>query len=272
MGRKRKIFRNIKLTLSYCGSRFHGWQKQPGVLTVQEVLEKAVSTITGEMPSLIASGRTDSGVHAMGQVVNFRTESPILTDALVRGLNSLLPPDISVLDARDVPWKFHAIGSSISKQYRYLIIESHVSLPLWEERAWVFTRSRLDADAMDNAARVLVGRHDFTSFTASGSSAKTRERTVLDCRVEPLEHPLFPPAPGRHLMFTIAADGFLRYMVRNITGLLVEMGAGRRDFREMASVLEARDRSAAGPTAPPRGLYLMQVYYDESAESGPLNF
>ena len=272
MARKKRIFRNIKLTLSYCGSRFHGWQRQPGVLTVQEVLEKAVSTITGEEPSLIASGRTDAGVHALGQVVNFRTQSTIPLDGLVKGLNSMLPSDIAVLSARDVPWKFHAIGSSVAKRYRYLIINSATRLPLWEERAWVFTRGELDQENMDRAARVLEGTHDFTSFTASGSSAKTRERTVFQCSVSRLEHPLFPPAPGRHFMFTIAADGFLRYMVRNIAGLLVEIGAGRRDSREMVHVLEARDRGAAGPTAPPHGLYLVNVEYDPKAESGPLNF
>ena len=272
MARKKRIFRNIKLTLSYCGTRFHGWQKQPDALTVQEVLEKAVSTITGEQPSLIASGRTDAGVHALAQVVNFRTRSTIPLEGLIKGLNSMLPADISILEAKDVPWKFHAIGSSVSKKYQYLVISAATRLPLWEERAWVFTRGELDADAMEQAARVLEGTHDFTSFTASGSSARTRERTVIHCSVRPVEHALFPQAPGRHLMFTIAADGFLRYMVRNIVGLLVEMGSGRRAPEEMPDVLEARDRGAAGPTAPPHGLYLMQVDYDQRVENGPLNY
>ncbi len=272
MARKKRVFRNIKLTISYCGTRFHGWQKQPGVLTVQEVLEKAVATMTGEQPSLIASGRTDAGVHALGQVVNFRTQSTIPLDGLLKGLNSMLPSDIAVLEAKDVPWKFHAIGSSISKMYQYIIINADTRLPLWEDRAWVFTRAVLDADAMNRAASVLEGTHDFTSFTARGSSARTRDRTVFHCGVKPVEHALFPPAACRYLMFSIAADGFLRYMVRNIAGLLVEMGAGRRDSEEMIHVLEARDRAAAGPTAPPQGLYLMRVDYDQKAESGPLNF
>ncbi len=273
MARNRKnIYRNIKLTISYCGTRYHGWQKQPGLLTLQEVLEKAVSTITGETTSLIASGRTDAGVHAMGQVVNFKTESTIPLSGLIKGLNSMLPPDISVLDARDVPWKFHAIGSSILKKYCYLMISSTVKLPLWEKRAWVITRGELDSDSMNLAAGMLMGSHDFSSFTASGTSAKTRIRNVVECSVKQVDYPLFPPATGKHLMFTIAANGFLRYMVRNIAGLLAEIGSGRKDYRVMEQVVAARDRSAAGPTAPPQGLYLMHVIYDEAAENGPLNF
>ncbi len=268
MARKRKIFRNIKLTLSYCGTRYHGWQKQIGVITVQEVLEQAVATITGEQPSLVASGRTDAGVHAMGQVVNFRTESTIPLEGLVKGLNSILPSDIAVLQAQDVPWKFHAIGSSTSKKYQYLIVNSGVRLPLWEERAWVVTRGQLDVEAMRLACGTLCGTHDFSSFTASGASAKTRTRTVSECSVNLPDHPLFPPVPGRQIMFTIAADGFLRYMVRNIVGLLVEIGLGRRDPSEIMEVIRARDRSAAGPTAPPQGLYLMAVTYKPDAYNG----
>ncbi len=266
MTRKRRIYRNIKLVISYCGTRYHGWQKQPGVRTLQQELEDAIARITGETPSLIASGRTDAGVHALGQVVSFRTESTIPLEGLTKGLNSILPPDIAVLEARDVPWKFHAIGSALSKKYCYLIIDSQVKLPLWEERAWVITRRSLDIGRMDRAARLLVGRHDFSSFTASGSSAKTRERTVLECRVEQLRHPLFPDAPGRHIMFTIAAEGFLRYMVRNIAGMLVEIGAGNGTWQDMRTVLNARDRSAASVTAPPQGLYLVQVTYSQEAE------
>ncbi len=269
MAHKRKVFRNIKLVLSYCGTHYRGWQKQPGVRTLQQELEDALTRITGETPSIIASGRTDAGVHALGQVVNFRTESTIPLEGLVKGLNSMLPPDIAVLEAKDVPWKFHAIGSALSKRYCYLIINSKVRLPLWEERAWVITRHSLDHEHMDRAAGLLVGRHDFSSFTASGSSAKTRERTVLECRVELLRHPLFPDAPGRHIMFTVAAEGFLRYMVRNITGMLVEIGAGKRPWQDMKTVLEARDRGAASVTAPPQGLYLAEVTYSEEAERKP---
>ncbi len=268
MAHKRKVFRNIKLTLSYCGTRYHGWQKQTGVITVQKVLEQAIATITGEQLSLVASGRTDAGVHAMGQVVNFRTESTIPLEGLVKGLNSILPSDISVLHAQDVPWKFHAIGSSISKRYQYLIVNSEVKLPLWEERAWVVTRGQLDVEAMQLASEALCGTHDFSSFTASGSSAKTRTRTVSECLVNLLDNPLFPAALGRQIMFTIAADGFLRYMVRNIVGLLVEIGMGRRDHTEIIEVIRAKDRSAAGPTAPPQGLYLMAVTYKPDAYNG----
>ena len=266
MAHKRKIFRNIKLTISYCGTHYHGWQKQPDVKTVQEVLERAIATITSEEPSIIASGRTDAGVHALGQVVNFRTESQIPLDGLVKGLNSLLPQDIAVLEAKDVPWKFHAIGSAVSKTYQYLIINSRTRLPFWEDRAWVYTRSELDIEAMNEAARVIEGTHDFSSFTASGSSAKTRVRTVSLCNVAHARTPLFPPSNGNNIMFTIAADGFLRYMVRNITGLLVEIGTGRRDVHDVRAILEARDRAEAAITAPPQGLYLMRVEYDPEAE------
>ncbi len=266
MAHKRTIFRNIKLTISYCGSRFHGWQKQPGVRTVQEVLEKAVATITSEEPSIIASGRTDAGVHAVGQVVNFRTESRIPIEGLVKGLNSLLPEDVAIVEAQDVPWKFHAIGSSISKTYQYIIIDAPTGQPLWEDRAWVVVRNSLDITAMQRGAGAIVGTHDFSSFTASGSSAKTRVRSVTQCTVTEAEHPLFPPARGRHIMFTIAANGFLRYMVRNIVGLLVEIGAGRRDASEVPDIIAARDRSAAAATAPPQGLYLMRVEYDPETQ------
>ena len=252
--------RNIKLLISYDGSAFHGWQSQPDMRTVQDVLEKAVERLTGGHSRIWASGRTDAGVHAEGQVVNFHTHSEIPMRAFVHGLNSLLPADISVLEAEEADPGFHAIGSCRSKVYEYRILCSPIREPLWHRRAWL-CRGPFDIAAMRAAASCFLGTRDYTSVRASGCSARHSVRTVTECDVR--QEPVFSgyPVLGSLFVIRIAANGFLRYMVRNITGLLVEVGTGIRSPGEIPGILDACDRSAAGVTAPPHGLYLKKVVY-----------
>ncbi len=253
--------RNIKLTISYCGTGYHGWQRQAGHLSIQQVLEEAIEKMTGERVCLKASGRTDAGVHALAQVASFRTGSAIPLEGFFRGLNSILPGDIAVLRVEEVPWKFHPIADALSKTYCYHLISSYSPLPLWRKRAWIMDKA-LDYEAMEQAVDYFVGTQDFSAFMASGSSVKNAVRTIYSCKIDVINGPLFPPTGGRHFLFTIAANGFLRYMVRNIVGLVVDIGLGKRKVADVAAVLASRDRSMAGPTAPAHGLYLMEVVYD----------
>jgi tRNA pseudouridine38-40 synthase len=254
------MVRNIKLTIQYDGTRYHGWQRQAGSASIQEVVEDSLEKMTGSRVSLIGSGRTDAGVHALAQVANFRTESQIPLEGFMRGLNSLLPNDIAIVSATDVPLDFHAIRDAVCKVYCYHIIVGATRVPVWETRSWTLSRP-LDVGCMIQALRSLKGCHDFSAFQASGSRVKGSRRTVYHLEIESLDREIFPPSGARHYVLTIAADGFLRYMVRNIVGLLVEIGMGRRHPDEAAAVLASRNRAEAGPTAPPQGLYLRRVFY-----------
>jgi len=219
--------------------------------------------MTGERICLIGSGRTDTGVHALAQVANFHTDSEIPPEGFLKGLNSLLPEDIAILATSEASPDFHSIRDSICKIYCYHILVSDTKFPFWNERVWLLNRP-LDLSSMEMALPPLIGTHDFSAFKASGSNAKTGIRTIYLCEIKPITWGIFPPSGGMHYMFTIAADGFLRYMVRNIIGLLIQIGLGRRPHEDMANVLASKERSSAGPTAPPQGLYLEQVLYDES--------
>ena len=252
--------RNIKLIIQYDGTGYHGWQRQPDAESVQEKLENALAAMTGESPCLLASGRTDAGVHAIGQVANFRTGTSIPLEGFVKGLNSILPWDISIRRAEEVPLEFHARKNALGKAYNYVMVISETRLPLWEKRAWVLPHS-LDTHSVQQAAALLEGRHDFRGFQASGGSIKNTCRTVFRCRFKQVRSGFFPSDSARFYCLDIAADGFLRYMVRNIAGLLVEIGTGRKSPLEVSRVLESGDRSNAGRTAPPQGLYLKEVYY-----------
>jgi tRNA pseudouridine38-40 synthase len=254
--------RNIKLTIQYDGTRYHGWQRQAGSTSIQEVVEDSLGKMTGSRVSVIGSGRTDAGVHALAQVANFRTESTIPLEGFQKGLNSLLPNDIAIVSATDVPLEFHAIRDAVCKVYCYHIIVGAMRVPVWETRSWTLSRP-LDIDCMIQALGSLKGCHDFSAFQASGSRVSSARRTVYHLEIESLGRGIFPPTGARHHVFTIAADGFLRYMVRNIVGLLVEIGMGRRQPDEAAAVLASRNRAEAGPTAPPQGLYLKQVFYGD---------
>jgi len=244
--------RNIRFLLEYDGTRYHGWQRQRGDLSIQQVLEEALQRLTGAEVSLIASGRTDAGVHALGQVANFHTASPIPLKAFHEGLNSMLPYDIAVLKAEEAPPEFHARKSALSKTYEYRILNRPSRSPLHHHYGgWL--AHKLDLQALDAAAALLPGRHDFSAFRASGSGNLNPVRQVLAAR--------WQTHPGGWLRFTITATGFLRGMVRSLVGTMVEIGKGKAAPELLAELLKSGERRLAGPTAPAQGLYLVEVVY-----------
>lgn len=248
--------RTIKLTLAYDGAAYAGWQVQSGKNSIQQVVETAIAKITGEPIRVTASGRTDAGVHALGQVVAFRTESRLAPAVLLRALNAELPRDIAVLDASEAPNGFHATLSAKRKRYRYVLHDAPVRDVFRRGTAWHCPRG-LDAEAMHRAAQSLLGTHDFSSFQTQGSPRKTPVRTIYDISVRR------GFAGDPHLVAVeIEADGFLYNMVRAIVGSLVRVGLHARSESWIAEVLAARDRRAAGPTAPPHGLFLVEVKYE----------
>lgn len=246
--------RNIKLTLAYDGTDFNGWQvqsKQPHVRTVQATLEEKLSLITKEPVRVVAAGRTDAGVHALGQVVSFVTSSTIPTERFPQALNSVLPDDLVIRNASEVNSNFHARYSAISKTYRYTFYCDAVPDVLWRRYAY-HVKQPLDFAAMQEAVKLFQGTHNFSSFCASGSSVKTFVRTVLDCRLT---------SEGKFSHLLITADGFLYNMVRIIMGTLLEVGKGKMDPHQIKNIINAQDRESAGPTAPPHGLCLVSVQY-----------
>ena len=246
--------RNIRLLLEYDGTGYHGWQRQAEAVTIQEVVEAAVARLTGEAIALIGSGRTDAGVHALGQVANFRTQSAIPLKAFHAGLNSMLPRDIAVLEATEAPPAFHARKSARAKTYEYRILNRGTRSPLNHNYAW-WIAPHLDLAAMAGAAAALPGEHDFTAFRASGSDNKNPVRRVLAAE--------WRDRPGDGLVFTITATGFLRGMVRSLVGTMAEAGRGKAPPMILAELLASGARHLAGPTAPPQGLYLVEVVYGE---------
>jgi len=248
--------RTIKLTLAYDGTAYAGWQVQSQGKTLQDVLESTLARITGEVVRVTASGRTDAGVHALGQVVGFRTDSRLPVEVLLRALNAELPRDIAVLEAAEAPEGFHATLHAKRKRYRYLIYDGPVRDVFRRQTAWHCPRG-LDAEAMHRAAQALRGTHDFSSFETRGSERKTAVRTVFDISVR-------RGADGDpHLVaIEVEADGFLYNMVRTIVGTLAKVGRHARSESWVADVLATTDRRAAGPTAPPQGLFLVRVAYE----------
>ncbi len=253
--------RNIKLTISYDGSEFHGWQRQPGVRTVQECIEIAISKMTGEDVSLLASGRTDAGVHAIGQVANFKTKSIIPLDGFLKGLNSILPDDISILDVQEMNLTFHARKHAREKEYMYRLIVSPVRLPLISKRAWV-SRLNIDIKAMRDASKYLLGVHDFSSFMASGTSVKSTIRHLTKIDIKEMDCPEYDGIKEiREIRFFFRANGFLKYMVRNMVGLLWQVGSGKMPHSNVKDIIDKKDRNHGAPTAPAQGLYLKEVFY-----------
>jgi tRNA pseudouridine38-40 synthase len=247
--------RNLKLTLSYDGTDFNGWQTQPGYRTVQETLESAIARLTGEVKVRVnASGRTDAGVHAVGQVANFYSTTHIPADALVRAINAHLPEDIVVREVMDVPEAFDANHDAIKKLYRYVIHDGAVPNPFLRRYACQ-SRHRLDDAAMRRAADPLLGRHDFSSFETAGSPRMSSVRTITHLAVN---------RAGDWIWLDVEADGFLYNMVRAIAGTLINVGRGYWPPAQVAVILEAADRVQAGPTAPAQGLFLMRVTYERS--------
>lgn len=252
--------RTIKLIVAYDGTAYAGWQVQAGDRTVQEALEAALAKVTGEPIRVTASGRTDAGVHALGQVVGFRTASRLPPEVLRRALNAELPRDVAVLEAGEAAEGFHATRHARRKRYRYLIDNGPVRDVFCRRYCWHFP-APLDAAAMHRAAQCLVGRHDFSSFQTSGSPRKTSVRTIYEIAVRRGEG----PTSGR-ITIEVEADGFLYNMVRTIVGSLVGIGRGARPEAWLAQVLAAADRRVAGPTAPPQGLFLVEVEYAPKEE------
>ena len=248
--------RTLRLTLAYDGTDYAGWQVQPDQLTVQEVVERAVQKITGSPVRILASGRTDAGVHALGQVASFRTDTRLTTDVLHRALNGELPPAVAILDVAEVPEGFHPIRDAARKRYRYTIRDGPVRDVFDRRYSWHYRR-RLAADSMHRAAGKLQGTHDFAAFQTSGAPRQSTVRTIFEISVR----------RGRGgqcdvIALEVEADGFLYNMVRTIVGTLVEVGRGAQCETWVSEVLASADRRQAGPTAPPQGLFLLCVTYD----------
>jgi tRNA pseudouridine38-40 synthase len=243
--------RNIKLLVAYDGTAYRGWQVQASGNTIQGTIEKTLRRILGHGARLTGSGRTDAGVHAAGQVANFRTEKDLACHELLRALNALLPPDIRVLRATDAPPAFHARTWALSKAYDYHIFNGQV-LPPHLRFTYCHEKTPLDLEAMRDAAQRFAGTHDFSSFCSAGSTVKNRVRSVLLSRMT---------GRGARLRYRIRADGFLWHMVRNIAGTLMEVGKGKMPPDRIPLLISKKDRRAAGPTAAPQGLTLTKVYY-----------
>ncbi len=248
--------RNFKLTLEYDGSSYHGWQRQQGVLTIQEVLESRLEIILGGPIRTRASGRTDAGVHARGQVVSFYGHTSLKPEEIQRGLNSLLPSDIVILQVEEVAHAFHARFSAATKTYEYCILNRPTPSALERHFVW-HIRKPLEWAPMAECLVSILGLNDFSAFMAAGSPVTSTERCIHRAALEaPDEH---------HLVFRFEANGFLRHMVRNLVGTLVDVGKGRLMPADFRNILAGRDRRQAGMTAPARGLCLVSVRYDESA-------
>jgi tRNA pseudouridine38-40 synthase len=245
----------LKLTVAYDGTNYAGWQIQPDKPTVQAAIEAAWHEITREMIRVTAAGRTDAGVHALGQVVAVATESRLPVSDLQRGLNALLPEDVAVVALEEACEGFHATYDALGKTYRYQIHNGRVPAIFDRRYTWHYPQP-LDAESMHAAAQALVGKHDFSSFESIGSERPTSVRTITALSVR-----RGTGALADRVTIEVAGDGFLYNMVRAIVGTLVEVGRGARDATWPAEVLTACDRTRAGQTAPPQGLFLVRVEY-----------
>lgn len=248
------MIRNIKLTISYDGTAYCGWQIQPNGLTIQEILQTHVSTILRHPAIIIGSGRTDAGVHALGQVAHFHTSVTFDLSRFHRSLNALLPPDIRILHVEEAPEHFHAQYSAVGKTYHYHLHLDKVADP-FTRLYRLHVREKIDLALLKQATQYFIGTHDFTSFANEahrGSAAHDAVRTLTALDI-------IEQTGGVRLEFT--ADGFLYKMVRNITGILLEISSGKRPIEEIPKIFSAKDRRQAGKAAPPHGLFLMSVKY-----------
>ena len=249
--------RSLKLTVAYDGTDFAGWQVQPNRRTVQGVIEHAWREITGQTIRVTASGRTDAGVHAEGQVVGIQTQSQLAPERLHAALNAKLPEDVVIRSVESAPANFHATHDALRKTYRYQIHNSRVP-PLLDRRyVWHIPTAELDTQWMGQGGAALIGRHDFASFETTGSERATTVRTIT--RLDVTRCPV--ATGGNRIEIEVEGDGFLYNMVRAIAGTLVEVGRGARPTDWVGQVLAACDRRAAGPNAPPQGLVLVRVDY-----------
>ena len=242
---------NIKLVLEYDGTAYHGWQRQTRSATIQGIVEEKICIILKDKVNLIGAGRTDAGVHAKGQVANFRTTTRLKPTAWQRALNSLLPADIVVREAKQVSEKFHARFSAKGKIYQYRILNRSYRSALDRLSVWHLSYG-LNLSAMKQAAKSLIGRHDFSAFQGSQGEAKTGQCNLKRLMIK---------RSGDLITITIEADRFLQHMARTIVGTLVEVGRGKSTAQKIKQILQSRDRRLAGPTAPPHGLCLLEVKY-----------
>jgi tRNA pseudouridine38-40 synthase len=244
---------NFKLIIEYDGSRYHGWQRQREDRSIQGEIEKALKQMTAESVTLIGSGRTDAGVHARGQVANFKSDTRLESVELMNGLNSLLEDDIVIKGCETVSTSFHARYDARSKVYHYCILNRPLPAAIGRQYSW-FIRSALNIEAMRAAIAHIIGRHDFKAFEGTGSARQHTTRHIYSAELEAQD--------GGLLVFQIEADGFLRYMVRNIVGTLVDVGRERMTPHDFKRILDSKDRSQASATAPARGLTLIRVNYE----------
>jgi tRNA pseudouridine38-40 synthase len=256
--------RYIKLTIAYDGASFHGWQLQPGLATIQGMLNEAASKITQEKITVHGASRTDTGVHALGQVAHFRTHSSLTAGEFERALNGVLPHTIRILAAEEVGPDFHSRWQSQAKTYRYRIARGRVLSPFEHMRVLHYPGS-LDEEAMAAAARVFEGEHDFTSFAASSGSEeddRDRKMTRVIYSSEIVQEP-----EREEIAYVVRGQSFLRYMVRKIMGTLIEVGKGRLSSADIPRIFDAFDRNRSGPTMPPEGLYLVSLEYPDPTDS-----
>jgi tRNA pseudouridine38-40 synthase len=258
--------RTIRLTLAYEGTRYSGWQSQPGRATVQGALAEAIRGVTGEAIVPRGSSRTDAGVHALGQVVAFTTMSRLEPGVWVRALNAKLPSDITVVEGFAAPDGFDPVWAAVRKRYRYRIHDAAWRPVLQRHLVWRW-KSRLDVPAMQAAANELLGEHDFTSFETTPSSRLSKVRTIHSAEV--FRHSGYDDAAEAEVWLEVVGNGFLYNMVRIITGSLVMVGSGKRKPEWIRQVIAARNRPVAGPTAPPQGLVLVSIELDLDVSRTP---
>jgi tRNA pseudouridine38-40 synthase len=244
--------KNIKITIEYDGTDYHGWQRQANDRTIQGEIEKALMTMTGNKITLTGAGRTDAGVHAFGQVANFLCHTGLDPHVFQKGLNSLLPKDIVITRCTQVSVKFHARYDVKSKSYHYRILNRELPAAIFRRYAW-HIRKRLNLDAMSGSLCYIIGTHDFKAFEGTGSPRANTVRSVMHADLEKRN--------DGYLVFKIQGNGFLRFMVRNIVGTLVDVGLGKMMPGDINRILVSKDRNLAGITAPAHGLFLMNVNY-----------
>ena len=255
--------RHIRLVVEYDGTGLCGWQRQANGPTVQGEIEAALATLLSHEVTVAGASRTDAGVHASGQVASFRTERAIPLHGIRRGLNSVLPDAISIVSATEAADDFHPRFSATGKHYRYLLFTRAERSPRWRDRAW-HQPQPIDRAAMRAAATALIGEHDFAAFRAAGCTARTTVRRIDEIAIAEL------PGEPEVVAIDVRGNAFLRNMVRIVVGTLVEVGQGRRPVSQVAEILEGKDRTKAGITAPARGLELVSVRYDGRKMSAPL--
>lgn len=244
--------RNIKLTIEYDGTNFHGWQKQPDKRTVQEEIENCLSAILKEKVNINGAGRTDAGVHAIAQVANFKTDKTIGTKELYMAINSIISKDVTILNVEEVPEDFHARKSAKAKHYRYVVNNSKVHSALNMNREYVF-KYNINDEVISMASKDLIGRHDFAAFKAAGSDIEDTVREIYDVSINRI---------GNRVIIDVIGNGFMYNMVRIIVGTLLDIGSGKLDVCTIKNMIETGDRTLGGQTVPACGLYMVEVLYE----------